>query len=61
MNGYVEFETPDGDAVAINADRVNFVRRYRGGNDSSAVNFEKGNYVVVRGSLEDVMKALAEG
>ncbi|WP_176593459.1 hypothetical protein [Sphingobium sp. EM0848] len=60
MNGYVEFETPEGDAVAINADRVNFVRRYRRGSDASAVNFEKGNYIVVKGSLSEVMKALAD-
>jgi hypothetical protein len=49
----------DRDAVSINADRVNFVRRYRGGNDASAVNFEKGNYVVVKGSLDEVTKVLA--
>ncbi|EJL22729.1 hypothetical protein [Novosphingobium sp. AP12] len=59
MNGYVQFGTPDGDSVSINADRVNFVRRYRGGNDASAVNFEKGNYVVVKGSLDEVTKVLA--
>lgn len=59
MNGYIQFETPEGDAVAINADRVNFVRRYRGGGDASAVNFEKGNYIVVKGSLSEVMEALA--
>ncbi|AXB80201.1 hypothetical protein TQ38_026790 (plasmid) [Novosphingobium sp. P6W] len=59
MNGYVQFQTPDGDAVSINADRVNFVRRYRRGNDASAVNFEKGNYVVVKGSLDEVTKVLA--
>ncbi|HEX7855621.1 MAG TPA: hypothetical protein VF503_18205 [Sphingobium sp.] len=60
MNGYVEFETPEGDPIAVNADRVNFVRRYRGGNDASAVNFEKGNYVVVKGNLIEVMQALAQ-
>lgn len=60
MNGYARFETPDGEPVAINVDRVNFVRRFRGGNDASAVNFEKGNYVVVKGSLDDVQKALSE-
>ena len=60
MNGYVTFETPDGDQIAVNADRVNFVRRYKGGNVVSALNFEKGNYVVVKGSLVDVCKALAE-
>ncbi len=60
MNGYVEFESPEGDPIVVNVDRVNFVRRYRGGNDASAVNFEKGNYVVVRGSLTTVMKALQE-
>ena len=60
MNGYVEFETPDGDLVAINVDRVSFVRRYRGGNQASAVNFEKGNYMVVKGDLGTVMAALTE-
>lgn len=60
MNGYVKFETPDGDLVAINADRVSFVRRYRGGNQASAVNFEKGNYVVVKGDIDAVMEALTE-
>lgn len=47
--------------IVVNADRVNFVRRFRGGDTASAVNFEKGNYVVVKGSIEDVMKALAMG
>ncbi len=61
MNGYVQFETPEGDSIAVNADRVNFVRRYRGGNDASAINFEKGNYVVVKGHLDDVVQALATG
>lgn len=61
MNGFVQFETPDGEPIAVNADRVNFVRRYRGGSDASAVNFEKGNYVVVKGSIDDVAKVLAEG
>jgi hypothetical protein len=61
MNGYVEFETADGDPIIVNIDRVNFVRRFRGGNDASAINFEKGNYIIVRGSLREVMKALAEG
>ncbi|HEX7821845.1 MAG TPA: hypothetical protein VF463_14645 [Sphingobium sp.] len=61
MNGYVQFETPEGDPVAVNADRVSFVRRYRGGNAASAVNFEKGNYVVVQGNLDEVMAILAEG
>ncbi len=61
MNGYVQFETPDGEPITLNADRVNFVRRYRGGSDASAVNFEKGNYVVVKGSLDEVTKVLAEG
>ena len=60
MNGYVQFETPEGDVLAINADRVSFVRRYRGTDQASAVNFEKGHYVVVRGDLEAVMEALAE-
>jgi len=61
MNGYVEFESPEGDPIVVNADRVNFVRRFKGGNDASAVNFEKGNYVVVRGSLASVMKVLQDG
>jgi hypothetical protein len=39
---------------------VNFVRRYKSGNNASAVNFEKGNYVVVKGGLDVVTKALAE-
>ena len=61
MNGYVELQSPEGDPIVVNVDRVNYVRRYRGGNDASAVNFEKGNYVVVRGNLATVMKVLAEG
>ena len=61
MNGYVQFETPDGEPIGVNVDRVNFVRRFRGERDASAVNFEKGNYVVVKGSLDEVMRALAEG
>ena len=61
MNGYVQFETSDGEPITINADRVNFVRRFRGGNDASAVSFEKGNYVVVKGSLAEVSKALGNG
>lgn len=60
MNGYVKFEAPEGDLVGINADRVSFVRRYRGGDQASAVNFEKGNYIVVKGDLDAVMEALAE-
>lgn len=60
MNGYVQFENPEGDMIVINADRVSFVRRYRGGNDASAVNFEKGNYIVVKGSLGEVTEALTE-
>lgn len=58
MNGYAQLETIDGEPIVLNVDRVNFVRRYRGGNDASAVNFEKGNYVVVKGSLSDVTKML---
>jgi hypothetical protein len=61
MNGYVEFQSPEGDPIVVNVDRVNFVRRFRGGNDASAVNFEKGNYVVVKGNLAAVLKVLAEG
>lgn len=60
MNGYVKFESPEGDPIVVNADRVNYVRRFRGGNDASAVNFEKGNYVVVKGSLAVVMKIFEE-
>ncbi|HUD90113.1 hypothetical protein [Sphingobium sp.] len=61
MNGYVQFETAEGELILVNADRVNFVRRFRGGDAASAVNFEKGNYVVVKGGIQEVMKALAEG
>jgi hypothetical protein len=61
MNGYVEFRSPEGDPIVVNVDRVNFVRRFKGGNDASALNFEKGNYVVVKGNLATVMKALEEG
>ncbi|PBN43562.1 hypothetical protein [Sphingobium sp. D43FB] len=61
MNGYVQFETAEGEPILVNADRVNFVRRFRGGDAASAVNFEKGNYVVVKGGIQEVMKALAEG
>lgn len=61
MNGYVRLETTEGDLVVVNVDRVSFVRRYRGENDTSAVNFEKGNYLVVKGSLDSVMTILAEG
>ena len=61
MNGYVKFETADGEPITVNADRVSFVRRFRGGNDASAINFEKGNYVVVAGSLEAVTEALSTG
>ncbi len=61
MNGYVQFETMDGEPITINADLVSFVRRFRGGNDASAVNFEKGNFVVVKGSIDEVTRALGEG
>ena len=61
MNGYVEFTSSEGDPIVVNVDRVNFVRRYRSANDASAINFEKGNYVVVRGNISAVMKMLAEG
>lgn len=61
MNGYVEFETIDGEPIGINVDRVSFVRRFRGRDDSSAINFEKGNYVVVKGDLKHVMGLLANG
>lgn len=60
MNGYVIFETPEGDQVAVNADHVSYIRRFRGGNVISAINFEKGNYIVVKGGLEQTMVALAE-
>ena len=61
MNGYVEFYSLEGDPIVVNVDRVNFVRRFKGGNDASAVNFEKGNYVVVKGNFASVMKTLQEG
>lgn len=60
MNGYVEFETPDGDRVVINADRVSYVRRYRSGDQASAVNFEKGHYVVVTGNIAEVTDTLSQ-
>jgi hypothetical protein len=60
VNGYVEFHSPEGDPIVVNVDRVNFVRRFRGGNDASAINFEKGNYVVVKGNLASVMKTLQD-
>jgi hypothetical protein len=60
MNGYVQFVSPDGEPIVVNTDNVNFVRRFRGGNVACAINFEKGNYIVVKGSLDDVLKALAE-
>ena len=61
MNGYVQFETPEDEPVVVNADRVSTVRRFRGGPDASAINFEKGNYVVVKGEIAEVMQALASG
>jgi hypothetical protein len=61
VNGYVEFYSLEGDPIVVNVDRVNFVRRFKGGNDASAVNFEKGNYVVGKGNLASVMKTLQEG
>lgn len=60
MNGYVQFESPDGEPIVVNTDRVNFVRRFRGENAACAINFKTGNYIVVRGGLDEVMKALAE-
>jgi hypothetical protein len=60
MNGYAQLETPDGEPIFVNADRVSFIRRFRGSSAASALNFEKGNYIVVKGNLEDVAKALAE-
>lgn len=60
MNGYVQFDTPDGEPVTINVDRVSFVRRFRGGSTASAVNFEKGNYIVVAGSIDEVTRMLTE-
>jgi hypothetical protein len=61
MNGYVQFQSQDGEPIVVNTDRVNFVRRFRGGNAACAINFEKGNYIVVSGSLDEVMKTLADG
>jgi len=61
VNGYVEFYSLEGDPIVVNVDRVNFVHRFKGGNDASAVNFEKGNYVVAKGNLASVMKTLQEG
>jgi|GEM_PF-2134209 len=61
MNGFVKFETTDGEPLIINVDRVSFVRRYRGEPAISAINFEKGSYIVVRGGLDEVMTTLADG
>lgn len=58
---YVQLETAEGEPIVVNVDRVNFVRRFRGGDNASAVNFEKGNYIVVKGSLTAVLKASANG
>jgi len=60
VNGYVEFHSLEGDPIVVNVDRVNFVRRFEGGNDPSAVNFEKGNYIVVKGKLVSVMRTLQD-
>ena len=60
MNGYVEFHSLEGDPIVVNVDRVNFVRRFKGGNDASAVNFEKGDYVVVKGNLSSAMRTLQD-
>lgn len=56
MNGYVEFHSLEGDPIVVNVDRVNFVHRFKGGNDASAVNFGKGNYVVVKGNLASLIR-----
>ena len=40
MNGYVKFESPDGEPIVVNADVVNFVRRFRGGNAACAIRAE---------------------
>jgi hypothetical protein len=61
VNGYVKFHSPEGDPIVVNVDRVNFRRRFWGGNDASALNFEKGNYVVAKGNLALVMKTLQDG
>jgi uncharacterized protein YlzI (FlbEa/FlbD family) len=60
MNGYVQFVAIDGEPLAINVDLVSFVRRFRGTTSASAINFEKGNYIVVNDSLEAVAKALQD-
>jgi len=61
MNGYIELKTLEGDTVIVNVDRVSFVRKYRGGDDACALNFEKGHYLVVTGSMDEVLQALVGG
>ena len=61
MNGYVEFHSLGGDPIVVNVDRVDFVRRFKGGNDETALNSEKSNYVVVNRNLSLVMKNLQHG
>jgi hypothetical protein len=41
MNGYVQFRTLEGDPIVVNADRVSFVRLFRGGDEASAVTSRK--------------------
>ena len=61
MNDHVEFHSLEGDPIVVNVDRVNFVRHFKGGNDESALDFEKCNYVVVKRNLASVMKTLQNG
>lgn len=48
-NGCVKFETPEGEPIMINIDRVNIVRRVRSVDYACAVHFEKSHFVVVTG------------
>lgn len=61
MNGYIKLKTLEGDEIIVNVDRISFVRKYRGGNDACALNFEKGHYLVVAGTIDEVLQALVEG
>jgi len=58
MNGYVRLKSTDGQIVAINADNVTYVIAYQKSDISSIVYFEKGNYVIVSGSVDEVISRL---
>lgn len=45
----MRFETADGEPIVVNVDRENSMRRFGGGEDCSAINFETGKYGIVTG------------